>query len=568
MGRATAEARQARALAWEEEPVRTVRERYTAVLTVVAGIASATSLYLLWSDQVPAAVIAAAVIAVCAFLIVRLNSKDGVDNWAFTRGVVVRLLHGLLLVTVVGVGLMLPSAALYFGTEVSDVLQIADYDLSEYPDARQLVTARALQYVLIGVLTLLPALLYFQFDRERVETLLDRWLHHIFRFDPSLKTLDDVDARYGRRLEEVYGTTVGTVAGSPSQRGRSRSPVVLATLLIGLGWVLVLVNTEAAGSFQSLGELPRVDELFYVSNTPVSFAFLGAYLYSLQVVLRGYVRGDLRPKTYAAISVRIVIALVLAWAVQGILAGVLQDSRLILGMAFLAGVVPDTVLRYVADAVGGARRRATAARDAVGGALRKGAEAEPDVDELADSWPLTALVGIDLYERTRLAEEGITNVQALAHHDVVDLTLSTRIPFERVVHWVDQAVLYEHVSGPHRAALRGYGICTATSLVRAAEHGPEQMAVLDRVLKDGRASVVLAAMQRAEWLPHLLAWREWETERRTTVVNFPATPVEPVDVDLVRAAVSSSAAAAAAPEQTGGQHDVLAGSRRKQVAPS
>ena len=39
--------------------------------------------------------------------------------------------------------------------------------------------------------------------------------------------------------------------------------------------------------------------------------------------------------------------------------------------------------------------------------------------------PLTELEGIDLYDRTRLAEEGINNVEALAHTDIVEL-MSTR----------------------------------------------------------------------------------------------------------------------------------------------
>ena len=34
--------------------------------------------------------------------------------------------------------------------------------------------------------------------------------------------------------------------------------------------------------------------------------------------------------------------------------------------------------------------------------------------------PLTELEGIDLYDRTRLAEEGVNNVEALAHADIVE----------------------------------------------------------------------------------------------------------------------------------------------------
>ena len=59
--------------------------------------------------------------------------------------------------------------------------------------------------------------------------------------------------------------------------------------------------------------------------------------------------------------------------------------------------------------------------------------------------PLTELEGIDLYDRTRLAEEGINNVEALAHADIVDLMSSTRISAAQLVDWTDQAILYLRV---------------------------------------------------------------------------------------------------------------------------
>ena len=61
--------------------------------------------------------------------------------------------------------------------------------------------------------------------------------------------------------------------------------------------------------------------------------------------------------------------------------------------------------------------------------------------------PLTDLEGIDLYDRTRLAEEGINNVEALAHADIVDLMSSTRISAAELVDWTDQAILYLRVGG-------------------------------------------------------------------------------------------------------------------------
>jgi predicted dehydrogenase len=77
-----------------------------------------------------------------------------------------------------------------------------------------------------------------------------------------------------------------------------------------------------------------------------------------------------------------------------------------------------------------------------------------------------ALDDIDVYERTRLEEEGITSVQALARHDLVDLILSSRIPIPRLIDWVDQAILHQHLS-PDYGIFRSVGIRTATDFLRS-----------------------------------------------------------------------------------------------------
>jgi len=92
---------------------------------------------------------------------------------------------------------------------------------------------------------------------------------------------------------------------------RDRSPVIICTLLIAIGWILVLLNAGRDGS-----ALPTPQELFRPAPTPMTLAFLGAYFLSVQVGLRGDVRGDLKPKTYNVIAVRIIMAVVLAWSTR------------------------------------------------------------------------------------------------------------------------------------------------------------------------------------------------------------------------------------------------------------
>ena len=520
LGTALSEAERKGVLAWDTEPVREVRERWAAGVLVVAALATAWLAVSAWRREWDTVAVATVALALVALLLSVLNrfahdggrtwklrrrsaEPDDFNSWQFARGVAQRVLHIVLLLVVLAVGVAVPLAAVWYGTGLPLLLDQLDGPTDGAVVANELV-ARGLHLLLIALLVLMPALMYFWFDREKVETLLDRWLAHIFRFDPTLRTLGEVDAKYGRRLEEAYGARASGVSLRFQQRARSRAPVVMATLLVALGWVLVLVNigSDLVANDDGGGQeraIAGTAVLFEVANTPISFAFLGAYVYALQVVFRGYVRGDLRPKTYNAISVRMIVAFVLAGVLEGVLPDDSAGARVALAGAFLAGIVPDTVLRRIRDLAGWHQHR-------------------QDRDELADELPLTDLVGIDLYERTRLAEDGITNVQALAHHDVVALTLSTRIPFERVVNWVDQAVLYEHVSRAQRAALRRIGITTATALLEVWRAEP---VALQAAVPELQVGLVVQALQRADWVPMLLAWRTHRQVAVPALYRFP-----------------------------------------------
>ena len=65
----------------------------------------------------------------------------------------------------------------------------------------------------------------------------------------------------------------------------------------------------------------------------------------------------------------------------------------------------------------------------------------------------------------RLATAIAKAYAALAHHDLVELMLPTRIPVPRLVDWTDQAILQLHVGAQDLAKLRSYGIRTATDLL-------------------------------------------------------------------------------------------------------
>jgi hypothetical protein len=412
------------------------------------------------------------------------------------------------------IGIVLPAAAIFFAADALDLIdRLRVGGVHNAHDIMLTLIGRIMQLVFVAIASLAPALLFFLFDREHLQTLRNRFLRQIIRFDPAVRTRHDVLTKYHDLMDEAYGRDVqGRILP-----GR-RSPLLLATLLISLGWTFTLLH----GDVNIITER-GIASLFEPRLSGVSFAFLGAYFYGLNAVLRGYVRKDLRPKTYSTLTVRILVVVVLAW----ILELFWQDETLYV-LAFLTGIVPETALVLVKETLRG--RLPFASRLRV-------LDEEPD--------PLTKLEGIDLYDRARLFDEGVTNVQSLAEHDVVELMLQTRIPVARILDWVDQAILYLH-AGPKSgrngrdrtlSTLREYGIRTATDLenvfLAAEKRGTEELALLTKLLGTDPASglprlqAIRDVIADEEWISHLRCWRTQQNVVPEPVCYRVGDPISP-----------------------------------------
>ena len=105
---------------------------------------------------------------------------------------------------------------------------------------------------------------------------------------------------------------------------------------------------------------------------------------------------------------------------------------------------------------------------------------KPHLESLQERQPLTELQGINLYDKARLFEEGIENVQNLVHQELTETMLNTRIPASRLVDWIDQGILSLHLGKDthadasrnnvevyDRRVLSECGILTATDLILA-----------------------------------------------------------------------------------------------------
>ncbi len=442
--------------------------------------------------------LAGLVLFITLFLLItrpgRLHEARRVRRWTW---------QSLTFFVVLVVAIVGPALALWFGTVLHNEVQIHGTWPWIATSAPIEIIGRLLQLTLIAVASLLPALLFFQFDAERLSTLRDRWMHNIFRLDASLATVADVEAKYGRQLEEAYGKP--SDGRGRLTRGR-RSPLIVATIVVTFGWLLILLNADVQlVDPGSPGGVLRFNDLLTPTATAMTYAFLGAYFFALNLVHNEYVRGDLRPKTYNLITTRILLVVILAWLIQLALpAG--TSNWAAFGLAFAAGLVPRTVLHALGDSLG------KALAGGFGKVIRLDLE-----QAIGTGDQLKSLDGIDLYERTRLSDEGITTLQALANHDLVDLFFKTRISAARLIDWVDQAVLQLYLADVSSGGairdreaiekLRRVGIRTASSLIEGLDSPRCQQVA--RLLDETPEDVLFLrdALNQTEWAARIRQWR-------------------------------------------------------------
>ena len=348
-------------------------------------------------------------------------------------------------------------------------------------DDRQLFRI-GLQTVFLGLAITFPAFLYYAFDRQRAAALRTRFLLDTFRLDDRLTTVGEVEARYGARMKDAFGDAGTRLPSDERVRaGRRRSPVVVATLVLSLALVVAFVDVNAADT-----EGPLL-ALFTPTSAVLPFAFLGAYLFAVLTSLRSYLRGDLLPKAYSQIAARMLVVVTLAAVLAALSGAIGQYPEWMLALAFFAGLVPNTVLQFLSEST---RRVFPQWRGA----------------HLHESSPLTLLQGIDLYDRARLEQEGVTTLGGLVYGDLIDLMVQTRIPTARLVDWVDQAVLAvaagqdpDAEPGPARQewahALRRSGVRTASELLLLDPVEPP-LADLARLVRDEPAMRRVLAWKR------------------------------------------------------------------------
>jgi hypothetical protein len=387
----------------------------------------------------------------------------------------------------------------------------------------------------ITFLALLPGLLYLQFIAAKAETLREEYVLNLHKLgmdtywnlpppprDSMFRARDDDrtadgDERnlYLQKFDAIFGVRVRHGERVVVRRsGGSLLPIGLCTVLLAVGWTLTLQPEPI--ETQRLLETVTLSGRPVLPSDPLRFAFLGAYLFVIEMLTRRYFQDDLKAGAYLNGTTRILASGILVTALHQVWPEGWSPGQEV-AFAFVIGVFPIVGLQAIQSLIALPLKHL--------------------VPSLKKEHPLSDLDGLNIWYESRLLEEGIEDMQNLATANIVDVMLRTRVPIDRLVDWIDQAVLDLHVrdgssQDSDRRVLRRLGIRTATDLedVLLAAPAPDPGSngarkiepddFLDRMRSvlsaenDTGPSVTVAVWKTLAREPNLFHVRRWKETKR------------------------------------------------------
>ncbi len=333
------------------------------------------------------------------------------------------------------------------------------------------------------------------------DTELDPKLRDQVALLKSVRALPAVGGGAIHATDEVAGVTAfNRVREALASRVFSDFEYVLTlswlSAILGVGWYFIFFPNTSGGlailALQNSGVL-GFGKYLLEGLTPITAGFLGAYLWIAHMLLRRYFYGDLYPAAFLQAILRFLIVFILSLIltylptlaqggssaaapttaanptgtlINGITQGLVATTPsvnalqtaggLVQGLAanglvliaFMIGIFPDRGLRYLIEVANNL--------------------AGPVFPNLFEKAPLVKLDGIDSFVESRLLEENVENIQALATCQIQELVVNTFFPAAQIVDWIDQALLYIHCGDDGEARfrqLRKAGIRNATDLL-------------------------------------------------------------------------------------------------------
>ncbi|WP_282608955.1 hypothetical protein [Pelagibius sp. Alg239-R121] len=236
---------------------------------------------------------------------------------------------------------------------------------------------------------------------------------------------------YGRETKQVHFFFAATFTFVVTLLGLT-AVMLGAELNLNKGLNLLLrgsfgsqTNINSGGDARAHAQYQLGSLLFF------GLAFLGAYLWGLQEIIRRYLTNDLSPGVYYTLGVRMIFAAILALLVYQIIGGNGSPSKapealekfggaISSLLAFLIGIFPQRVLQHFTDKIS--------------------VFARPQDTEGIEV-PLELIQGISVNDRMRLLDEGVDSCFDLAQADFIRLLFTTPFPAKQLIDWMLQAKL-------------------------------------------------------------------------------------------------------------------------------
>jgi hypothetical protein len=259
--------------------------------------------------------------------------------------------------------------------------------------------------------------------------------------------------------------------GERNSWGAFLLPMLVNLVLMWLMWVSAILP----GGMENLTRL-LIDKgislqsafsIIAANLSPVSWAFLGAYFYIVMVLIRRWMQSDITTNVLWKLNVRIVVALIIGLLLMKIPPTPPEKAiqAFTFLVAFFAGIVPDTVLRWLVQ-----QMKAAVNLQGKEQVKRVGSLEREVTDKLFMPSNLQENIdGLNFWQVDRLFEEGIESVQDLAMKEIPRLLICTRFDTPLLLSWVDQALLCNQV-GEDVTLFKAAYIKTASDLLQLVEH--------------------------------------------------------------------------------------------------